>query len=922
MNAVPPVPVPPAAGSPLPLPARPVAGLPVTSAVARAAAVEALLARLPDDISRVTSLAAPAHATFREHLRQGSALLAHAYRAGEAVDVLVGARARLVDGVLVEAWRCAGLADRRKLALMAVGGFGRGELHPGSDVDVAVVLADARVLKQQGPAIEGLITFLWDIGLELALSVRTAREVATEAARDITIITNLTEARHLAGDAALSVATLAALGPERMWPAEVFLAAKLAELEQRHHRHHDTAQNLEPNLKEGPGGLRDIHTIGWVAKRAFNVRSLEALAAEGFLTQGELQELQSAQSCLWRSRWSLHTLTGRREDRLLFDHQRAVAADFGYLDPDGTQAIEQFMKLHYRTAISVTRLSELLIGLLTERLHARDRSYHPVAVSRRFQVRDRMLEAMQPQIFQRTPFALLEPFLILQQNPEVRGVSPRTIRLIREQAARIDERFRGDLRARSLFMEILRQPRRLGEVLERMHRYGVLEKYLPVFGQVVGMMQFDLFHVYTVDEHTLRVVRNLSRFWSDDLYETAPLTASLARSIPKPELLFVAGLFHDIAKGRGGDHSELGEQEVIDFAAAHHLSPYDSRMVAWLVRNHLVMSRTAQRSDIADPEVIARFAHRVADRDHLNYLYLLTIADIRGTNPAAWNSWKDALLAELYRNTLRALRGGLETPLDKAQRLEETGADARALLVGTGLPRKRLDALWQDFGEDYLLRHRPDEIAWHTQNVARARSADLPLVLVRRRTARGGTEVFVYAQNSDRVFMFTTAVLEQLNITVLDARIIRSASGHTLHTYIVLDAQTGCVLESEERANEVVSRVREALIDPGRGPRAPSRWHNRQLKHFNHPTRVSFSQDGSNHRTLMEVTGTDRPGFLYRVALALHLCGVRLQNAKIATFGERVEDIFYITTLDDLPITEEVKFECLRNTVAETLAEH
>ncbi len=894
---------------------------PFSSQATRSAATGALLARLPAELGQVDSLAAPAQTIFREHLRCGAELLLEAYRAGESVEVLVHTRAALVDQVLIEAWRAAGLAGEQKVALLAVGGFGRGELHPGSDVDVGVVLGNSRVLTERKPVIEALVGFLWDIGLELALSVRTAREVAAEAAKDITVMTNLTEARHLAGDAAVSRATLAAIGPERMWPAEAFLAAKLAELEQRHHRHHDTAQNLEPNLKEGPGGLRDIHTIGWVAKRALNVRSLEALAVEGFLTLAELQELQSAQACLWRSRWTLHTLTGRREDRLLFDYQRAVAAAFGFTDPDGTRAIEQFMKLHYRTAISVTRLSELLIGLLTERLHAEDRRHHPVAVSRRFQIHDRMLEVIQPQVFQRNPFALLEPFLILQQNPEVRGVSPRTIRLIREQAVRIDSRFRADLRATSLFMEILRQPRRLGEALERMHRYGVLEQYLPVFGQVVGMMQFDLFHVYTVDEHTLRVVRNLSRFWSDDLSETSPLTASLARSIPKPELLFVAGLFHDIAKGRGGDHSELGEREVIDFAAAHHLSPYDSRLVAWLVRNHLVMSRTAQRSDIADPEVIARFARLVGDRDHLNYLYLLTIADISGTNPAAWNSWKDALLAELYRNTLRALRGGLESPLDKAERLEETRSDTRLLLVGTGLPRKRLDALWEDFGEDYLLRHRPDEIAWHSQNVASARATDLPLVLVRRRTARGGSEVFVYTEDSDRVFMLTTAVLEQLNVTVQDARIIRSASGHTLHTYIVLDAQSGGVLESEERANEVVRRVREALGEPERPRRTPSRWHNRQLRHFHHPTRVSFSQDPANQRTVMEVTGTDRPGFLYRVALALQLCGVRLRNAKIATFGERVEDIFFITTLDDHPIQDELKFECLRNTVAEALAE-
>jgi [protein-PII] uridylyltransferase len=873
-------------------------------------------------LARVSSLSAEARSAFRAALKGAHERLRDDYYAGTSADELVAARARLIDEILAEAWRASGLNNRR-VALLAVGGYGRGELHPASDVDVSVVVADGRSLKAASPRLEPLVTFLWDIGLEVGLSVRTVRECASESSKDLSVITNLTEARHLSGDPNLISLMNAAISPERIWPAEAFLAAKQAEQQQRHHRHHDTAQNLEPNLKDGPGGLRDIHTIAWVAKRAFAVRSLQALAESGFLLPAELQELLGAQSFLWRCRWALHTITGRREDRLLFDHQRAVAAEFGHANAERTHGIEQFMKLYYRTAITVSRLNELLMGLLKERLHARSRISPVTPINRRFQSRDGMLEAVQSSVFQRTPFALLEPFLILQQNPELRGVAPETIRLIREQRLRIDHKLRNDLRARSLFMEIMRQPRRLGEELERMHRYGVLEHYLPVFGQVVGMMQFDLFHVYTVDEHTLRVVRNLSRFWAPESpADSLPLCSAVAASIPKPELLFIAGLFHDIAKGRGGDHSELGEIEVIDFAAHHDLSPYDSRLVAWLVRNHLALSRTAQRSDISDPEVIARFATFVGDREHLNYLYLLTVADIRGTNPGVWNGWKDALLAELYRSTLRALRAGLETPLDKAERLAETRDEARALLTGSGLSRRRLDALWEDFGEDYLFRHRPDEIAWHTQNVALATADSLPLVLVRRRTARGGSEVFVYTRSSDLVFLLTTAVLEALNINILDARIIRSASGHTLHTYIVLDANKGTVLESEEHAAEVTQRLRETLVDPTLNPRPPSRRPSRQLKHFNHPTKVTFRQDPRNERSIMEVTGTDRPGFLFRVALAMHLCGVRLQTAKVATFGERVEDMFFITDLDNRPIEHPLKFECLQKTVLETLGQH
>lgn len=870
-------------------------------------------------LAAVDALDATARATFREVLKQWNGRLLDAYRTGASVDHLVRARAHMVDLLLCEAWRAAGLAGNRS-ALLAVGGYGRGELHPASDVDVALVIADGRSIKRAHPLIEPLVTFLWDIGLEIGVSVRTVRECAGEARKDLSVITNLIESRHVCGDSRLQAGMTAAIAPPNMWPAEVFLAAKLAEQIHRHKRFHDSAQSLEPNLKEGPGGLRDIQTIGWVAKRAFGVKSLEALAQLGFLLPQELAELLGAQSFLWRCRWALHVLTHRREDRLLFDHQRSVASDFGFASSERGSGLEPFMKLYYQTAITVSRLNELLVGLLSERLRSRVKVSSASPLNRRFQSRDGLLEAVSPQVFRQTPYAILEPFLILQQNQKLQGIAPATIRLIREQAAQTTQSLRNDLRARSLFMEILRQPRRLGEELERMHRYGVLENYLPVFGKTVGMMQFDLFHVYTVDEHTLKVVGNLCHFWRAEPEQESPqLCRNIAAEIPKPELLFIAGLFHDLAKGRGGDHSELGELEVIDFAAQHDLPPYDARLVAWLVRHHLSMSRTAQRSDISDPDIVQRFAQFVGNRDRLNYLYLLTVADIRGTNPVAWNGWKDALLSELYRGTLKALRAGLDSHADKHERAQAVCTEARALLSGADIEESALERIWQDFGLDYLLRHRPDEVAWHTQNVAYAKADALPLVLVRRRTVRGGSEVFVYAPHSDLVFMLTTAVLARLNINILDARIIRSASGYTLHTYIVLDANKNAPLESEEQAHHVAQSLREVLLDPGRNPRPPNLRVSRRLKNFHLPTKVSFRASPDGAQSIMEVTGSDRPGFLYRVAMALHLCGVRLHTAKVATFGERVEDLFFLTTLDDQPVLEPLKRECLNSTVHELL---
>ncbi len=872
--------------------------------------------RLDDDIERGASPIAAfreALALGREHLKQG-------FDMGVGIDGLVAQRSWLIDQLLVRAWQSAAL-DPERFTLLAVGGYGRGELHPGSDVDVAI-LQGPDTHDDEQRRIAGFVRFLWDIGLEIGHSVRSVEDCAIEAGSDITVMTNLMEARPLAGSPALYQGMREATAPDRIWSPAAFFDAKLAEQAARHGRSHGTAHNLEPNIKEGPGGLRDLHTIGWVAKRHYGTESLRGLLEHGFLNEDELRVLTAVQSFLWRVRFALHLLAGRREDRLLFDHQRHVAARFGYGEQDGVQlGVERFMKHYYRMAMELRQLNEMLLQLFREAILEAGHEARIAPLNKRFQVRNGYLDACHDQVFRRYPCALLEVFLLLQQHREIRGVRATTIRSIREHRFLIDDKFRRSLKSRALFMEILRQPRGIGEALARMHRYGVLGAYLPSFGTVAGLMQFDLFHVYTVDVHTLFVVQNMRHFSDPESAEATAMCKRIMVQIPKPELLYIAGLFHDIAKGRGADHSELGGRFAAQFCEEHGLSHFDARLVAWLVENHLLMSMTAQRRDITDPEVVNEFARAIGDRVRLDYLYLLTIADIRGTNPSLWNSWKDALLTELYDGTLRALRRGERNPLERAEWIAETKGEALAVLMRSDLEKDAILDVWTKLGDEYFLRHWPDEIIWHTEAIARAREEDLPLCLIREMTPRGGTEIFIYGKDHDHLFAMTTWVLDRLALTIMDARIIRSPDGYSLDSYIVLEAATHEAIKSGAHSREIVAVLRERLRGGALLGLKVNRRVDRQLRHFRIPTEVVFREDPANARTAMEVIATDRPGILAQIATAMRFCGVRLQNAKVATFGERVEDIFYITDAQDRPVDDPVKLDCLRRSITEALAQ-
>jgi [protein-PII] uridylyltransferase len=826
------------------------------------------------------------------------------FLAEENVEVLVRSRALFLDALLRALWQQLLEPElAAKLALAAVGGYGRGELHPQSDVDILILVPEGEPLAAAERAqIEQLITFLWDIGLEVGHSVRTAAECAEESAADVSTMTTLLEARLLAGSAELLIGMRSALAPANVWPSDRFFEAKLQEQRERHLKANDTAYNLEPNVKTGPGGLRDLQTIGWVAKRHFGAQNLDELVEKGFLTPAELRKLKQAQAFLWKVRFGLHVLTGRHEDRLLFDHQIRLAKNFGYEDASYTLAVEQLMQRYYRTVLDVSFLNELLLQAFRDAILPGDTS--PQALNSRFQIRNGYLETTSPDMFARYPSALLELFVLLEQNPQVHGVSASTMRAVARHLWLIDEEFRQNPRNHRLFLDILRAPAGVTHELRRMNTYGVLGRYIPAFGRIVGRMQYDLFHAYTVDAHTLFVVSNLRRLALPKFDHEMPQLSGIMQQLPKQETIYLAALFHDIAKGRGGDHSELGSVDAEAFCLEQGLSPYDARLIAWLVSHHLTLSVTAQKKDIGDPAVVNEFAKLVGDEERLNYLYLLTVADVRGTNPKLWNSWKASLFQDFYESVRAALRRGLESPIDEEQLIKENREAARVLLAPQKVSEADIQRIWGPLSSSFFLRHAPEEIAWFTGLcAAREGGADEPLVAVQPHSRRGTTAVLIYAPHRRHGFARATAVLDQQGLTIVDARITPVANGFSLDIYHVLE-DNGSAITDADRISDMEQSLWNSLRRPEESPMEVSRRAPRQVRMFNTPTRVTITRDLRNSRSALELVAGDRPGLLCDVGKVLWEERIDLQGARIGTIGERAEDVFYVTDIAQRPLDD------------------
>jgi [protein-PII] uridylyltransferase len=848
------------------------------------------------------------------------------FRSGDDIELLLQGRANFVDMVLSLAWarfdwnENKGKWWKTRISLVAVGGYGRGELHPHSDIDLLILL-ERNTYQKHASNIQSFLTLLWDIGLEVGHSVRSITECKAQARLDVTVVTAMIEGRTIVGDAELFDRVSDLIGPNKMWSNQAFYEAKISEQQKRHRKFEHIEYSLEPNVKTSPGGLRDIHTVMWIANRKFGKVDFDSLVNLNFLTLEERDILRAGERLLWKIRYGLHLINGKDEDRLLFDYQRNLAEMFGYEDGDQL-AVEQFMKDYYRTAMIVSTTSELLLQHFDEEMIQGKQKARIEPINERFQLRNNYIEVRNPEVFNSYPPALMEIFLHIGSNTDIQGTRAGTIRLIRQSLHLINDDFRNSPEVTAMFIELLRSSEGLTSQLRRMVRYGILGAYLPEFGRVIGQMQFDLFHIYTVDAHTLQVVRNMRRFRYRNQEQLFPIAAHIYPRLPKIELLFIAGLYHDIAKGMGGDHSELGVGIAQDFCQRHGLGAFDTNLVGWLVQHHLVMSSTAQRKDITDPVVINEFALLVQDQVRLDYLYSLTVADINATNPTLWNSWRASLMNQLYNETKKVLRHGVELNVDKSDYINETQTHAIERLNEYGLNEEDILDIWGDVDEGYFLRESVADIVWHTTAINDHNLDNGPLILISDMTSKreneGATQIFIYTKRRDYIFASTVTAFDLLGLDVLDARIARSKS-YAFDTFIVLEGNGKPVGPLKNRQEQIRKLVTKHLAqDEASKPKAIERTP-RLLKPFAFKTEVHTSTDSVKELTVLEVQTPDRPGLLSIVANIFVELEIHLHSAKITTLGERVEDVFYVADSNGQPLKDT---EALTQRISQELDQH
>ena len=818
----------------------------------------------------------------RERLKSGRSALAGDFIGQPRPARYLARHAALVDSVLIEL--CETLALPDDCCLVAVGGYGRGELFPGSDVDVLLLIP-----QEPGPAlqasVEHWVQACWDMGLEIGHSVRTTDACVDEAEGDITIETSLLEARFLWGARALYQAFRAAFSA-RFVPLR-FFDAKLAEQIQRHRRLDDSAYKLEPNLKESPGGLRDLQTIHWLAQASGLACGWNKLVQAGLLMAPEARRIAGAERWLTRLRIHLHLLAQRREDRVAFDYQNELAARFGLKATPHLRADERLMQGYYRAAKLVQRANDILLQSLRAYLQPDESA--PLVLDEDFQVRSRVLQARDPSLFLNKPNALLRAFVVYAQHAELTGFEPATLRALWRASTQIDAAFRADPVNRASFIALLRQPKGITRALRMMNRYGVLGRYIPAFGRIVGQMQHDLFHVYTVDEHILMVLRNMRRFTVPELAHEFPLASRLIGAFANPELLYLATLFHDIAKGRGGDHSELGAHDALVFCKAHGLGAQDSELVAWLVRLHLYMSRTAQKEDLSDPDVIQAFAEKMGDTRHLIALYLLTVADIRGTSPKVWNAWKAKLLDDLYHAAYARLAG----PAPQSPGIEEKKAEVRTQLALYGLSRQAADNLWKHLDTRYFARFETRDLAWQARMLWRRADSPQAVVCARLSPAGAGIQVLVYARDREDIFSRICGFFARIQYSIQEAKIHTTAHGYALDSFQVMD-----IAHRDIHYRDFLSYVEFELardLDPARTPDAVPRYRlSRQQRHHPFTPTIQLEAQKDEEARLLSITCADRAGLLHAIAGVFLKHDINLDAARIDTLGERVEDRFSI----------------------------
>ncbi|MEO1917277.1 MAG: [protein-PII] uridylyltransferase [Candidatus Thioglobus sp.] len=813
----------------------------------------------------------------------------------DSVESVVLARSNGVDALLKDIWQTFEIDS--KLCLVAVGGFGRGELHLYSDIDLLILIPNG-THDQHQKSVSSFLTFLWDVGLEVGHATRDINDCEIEI-DDLSVVTNLLESRLLIGKNALFLKMKSMIKASN-WSSQSFLVEKQKEQHNRHLNYSNTAYNLEPNLKESPGGLRDIQTIAWVAKWYFDVNLLSDLVDRAYLSEQEYDLLKQGQLFLWKVRFALHVIAKRREDRIAFQYQKELASILGYIDTD-SMAVEQFMKDYYRTVTKVSRLNDILLQLLEDRI------LHTQNLNENFVISYGYIQATSDEVFKKHPTAFIEIFLLIAKHSYVRGINASTLRQMQLNLDLIDKNYYKKRQNNRLFIELLQQKRGVNKALKLMNRYGILEHYIPAFGQITGLMQYDLFHTYTVDQHTLFVIRNLRRFFVPEFAKEFELCSEIAKTINKPELLLLAGLFHDIAKGRGGDHASLGAQDAKVFCKHHQLRANDIALVSGLVEQHLLMSQTAQKQDLEDFEVIDRFAKAVGSVQFLELLYLLTVADIRATKADLWNDWKDSLLRKLFYKTKEHLLSGITKPPSMAKQIEQIKQSVLSGINQQGYDIQQIEQIFLTLPKDYFLRYEVEDILWHLWLVMKP--TDKKIRVVSRLSEHNVVDIFVYGDDSKGLFCKLVSIIEKLGLDIVDAKILTTKDHKAYNTISVLQddilEQINLNQEIEIELDQMTLSVKEA------GDKSIHR-------HFDHKMSIVFSHNEKWNLTKVEINVIDKQGLLSNIAYIFHQLNIHLVNARITTMGERVEDIFFISNTKKQPLSA-AEERLLKQTLEEKL---
>ena len=833
----------------------------------------------------------------------------------QPVKYLIRARAEFVDLMLQKLYVITELNRHDDIALIAVGGYGRGELHPYSDIDFLVLVRN-EPNEQLKESLGQFVTFLWDLGLEIGHSVRTHEQVLEQKKQDVHFTTSLLECRLISGNELEFERLKSHIIETPIWRSEEFFIAKVDEQKIRRKKCHGTAYNLEPNVKENPGGLRDLQTIFWVAKKHFHAETLRELISHGYLTHEEYQELLECIENLWNIRFALHLAAGRNENRLLFDYQPHAAELLGF-GSEGKASVERMMKRLFRIMSRVREMNQMLLSYFEQSILVDQVKHQPQPLDKNFERVGNRIQVTDPSVFFKREhiFVLFEH---IADNPEITDIEPNTLRTMRQ----VRRRLLGDLQdyagCRDAFLRLIKHPNGMGRAFTLMHKHGIIAAYLPQWRNIFGQMQFDLFHAYTVDEHTHKLINNIYKYFDKNKQKDFPICSEIVTRMDKPELLYLAGIFHDIAKGRGGDHSELGAVDASTFCKVHGFSNSEARLVAWLVENHLLMSVTAQRKDINDPNVIAEFASHVKNERQLDYLYCLTVADIRATNDNLWNDWKNTLLRELYLHTQRALRAGLENPMDMRDQIRDKKQQAKHRLIELGFEENQIDFIWSRFKANYFTAFSEQQISWQSEHLLKVKDLSDFSVVVGEKPLHGGTQVFVYSPYEASLFAKLVSVIGSKKAQIQHAQVMTTKDGFVVFNFVILEQDGDPV--SINRARSIRKGIESLLQDPKKKIRVKKNRSHR-FKDFNIKPKVIVRPHARENRNLIEIQAIDIPGLLTKIAEVFQANSLHIHAARITTVGERAEDFFVISNKDYQALDEEHKVKLQRDLMKKLNAE-